>query len=89
MEAVAKAEPDGYTLLLISPAAAINATLYDKLNYNFLRDVAPIAGISRAPNVMQVHPRFQPRQCPSSSPIRERIRTKSTWPRPESGRRRI
>ena len=46
---------DGYTLLLCSVANAISATLYDKLNYNF-RDVAPVAGISRAPNVMVLHP---------------------------------
>jgi len=46
---------DGYTLLLCSVANAISATLYDKLNYNF-RDVAPVAGISRAPNVIVLHP---------------------------------
>jgi tripartite-type tricarboxylate transporter receptor subunit TctC len=56
MEAVAKAQPDGYTLLLVSPGAAINATLYEKLNYNFIRDIAPIGGILRVPNVMVVHP---------------------------------
>jgi tripartite-type tricarboxylate transporter receptor subunit TctC len=58
MEAVAKAQPDGYTLLLVSPGAAINATLYDKLNYNFIRDIAPIGRIIRVPNVMVVHPSF-------------------------------
>jgi tripartite-type tricarboxylate transporter receptor subunit TctC len=61
MEAVAKAQPDGYTLLLVSPGAAINATLYDKLNYNFLRDIAPIGGIVRVPNAMVVHPSFPAR----------------------------
>jgi tripartite-type tricarboxylate transporter receptor subunit TctC len=54
-EAALNSPPDGYTLLLCSVANAISATLYDKLNYNF-RDVAPVAGISRAPNVMVVHP---------------------------------
>jgi tripartite-type tricarboxylate transporter receptor subunit TctC len=54
-EAALNAAPDGYTLLLCSVANAISATLYDKLGYNF-RDVAPVAGISRAPNVMVVHP---------------------------------
>ncbi len=54
-EAAINSPPDGYTLLLCSVANAISATLYDKLNYNFL-DVAPVAGISRAPNVMVVHP---------------------------------
>jgi tripartite-type tricarboxylate transporter receptor subunit TctC len=64
MEAVAKAQPDGYTLLLVSPAAAINAALYDKLNYNFIRDIAPVAGILRAPNVMDVNPLFPARTVP-------------------------
>ena len=54
-EAAINSPPDGYTLLLCSVANAISATLYEKLNYNFL-DVAPVAGISRAPNVMVVHP---------------------------------
>jgi tripartite-type tricarboxylate transporter receptor subunit TctC len=58
MEAVAKAEPDGYTLLLVSPGAAINAALYEKINYNFIRDIAPIGGIVRVPNAMVVHPSF-------------------------------
>ena len=58
METVAKARPDGYTLLLVSPGAAINASLYEKLNYNFIRDIAPIAGIHRTPNVLAVHPSF-------------------------------
>src|SRR3954471_17725167 len=43
-EAVVHAPPDGYTLLLVGPPAAINATLYDKLNFNFIRDIAPVAG---------------------------------------------
>ena len=47
-EAVVRAPPDGYTLLLVGPANAINATLYDKLNFNFIRDIAPVAGIIRA-----------------------------------------
>src|SRR3974390_3541223 len=55
-EAVVHAPPDGYTILLVAPANAINATLYDKLNYNFLRDIAPVAGIIRFPNVMEVNP---------------------------------
>jgi len=55
-EAVANAAADGYTLLLVNPANAINATLYDHLNFNFLRDIAPVAGIIRVPNVMEVNP---------------------------------
>jgi tripartite-type tricarboxylate transporter receptor subunit TctC len=55
-EAVVTAPPDGYTLLLVNPANAINATLYRKLSFNFLRDIAPVAGIMRVPNVMEVNP---------------------------------
>ena len=55
-EAVVRATADGYTLLLVGPPNAINATLYEKLNFNFLRDIAPVAGIVRAPNVMEVNP---------------------------------
>ena len=55
-EAVVNAAPDGYTLLFVPPTAAINATLYEKLNFNFIRDFAPIAGIIRIPDVMVVNP---------------------------------
>ena len=55
-ESVVKAAADGYTLLMVAPTAAINATLYDKLSFNFLRDMAPVAGVVRVPNVLEVHP---------------------------------
>jgi tripartite-type tricarboxylate transporter receptor subunit TctC len=55
-EAVVRAPADGYTLLLAGPANAINASLYDNLPFNFLRDVAPVAGITREPLVLVVHP---------------------------------
>ena len=55
-EAVVRAPPDGYTFLLVSTTNAINAALYDKLNFNFLRDIAPVAGIIRQPLVMVVNP---------------------------------
>jgi tripartite-type tricarboxylate transporter receptor subunit TctC len=55
-EAVVNAAPDGYTMLLVNPANAINATLYKKLNFNFLKDTIQVAGIIRVPNVMEVHP---------------------------------
>ena len=55
-ETVARAPADGYTLLLVNPANAVNATLYDKLNFNFMNDFAPVAGIMRVPNIMQVNP---------------------------------
>ena len=54
--AVVRAPPDGYTLLLANAANAINASLYDKLNFNFIRDIAPVAGIARVSVVMVVHP---------------------------------
>jgi tripartite-type tricarboxylate transporter receptor subunit TctC len=63
-EAVARAAPDGYTLLLAGSPDAINATLYDKLNFNFVRDIAPVAGIVRSPNVMVVHPSFPVKTVP-------------------------
>jgi tripartite-type tricarboxylate transporter receptor subunit TctC len=54
--AVVRAAPDGYTLLLVSAPNTTNATLYDNLDYDFIRDIAPVAGISREPNVMVVNP---------------------------------
>jgi tripartite-type tricarboxylate transporter receptor subunit TctC len=54
----AHAPPDGYTMLLVNPAHGINATLYKNLNFNFIRDVAPVAGLVRTPNVMEVTPSF-------------------------------
>jgi tripartite-type tricarboxylate transporter receptor subunit TctC len=53
-EAVVNAAPDGYTMLLVNPAHGINASLYKKLPFNFIRDIAPVAGIVRTPNVMVV-----------------------------------
>jgi tripartite-type tricarboxylate transporter receptor subunit TctC len=55
-EAVVKAPPDGYTLLLVGPANMINATLYDKLNFDFIRDIAPCAAIMQVPNLFLVNP---------------------------------
>ena len=63
-EAVVRAPPDGYTLLLCGSPDAINATLYDKLNFNFIRDIAPIASIARGPNVLVVHPSFPAKTIP-------------------------
>src|ERR1039457_2799158 len=53
-EAVVTSPPDGYTMLLVNPANGINASLYKKLPFNFIRDIAPVAGIVRTPNVMTV-----------------------------------
>jgi tripartite-type tricarboxylate transporter receptor subunit TctC len=63
-DAVVNAAPDGYTLLLIGPPNAINATLYDNLNFNFIRDIAPVGGIARTPNVMEVNPSFPAKTVP-------------------------
>ena len=63
-EAVANAPADGHALLVINPAHALNATLYDKLNFNLIRDIAPVAGLLRAPNVMEVHPSVPARTVP-------------------------
>src|ERR1700674_4023318 len=57
-EAVVRAPPDGYTLLIFGPNDAINATLYDHLKFNFIRDIAAAASLIRLPNVMVVHPSF-------------------------------
>ena len=54
-EAVVRAEPDGYTLLMVSTANVSNAALYDKLSYNFIRDTAPVAGVMRVPLVMEIN----------------------------------
>jgi len=63
-EAVVHAPPDGYTLLLVAPANAINATLYEKLNHDFMRDIAPVAGLIRFPNVMEVNPAVPAKTVP-------------------------
>jgi tripartite-type tricarboxylate transporter receptor subunit TctC len=63
-ETVVRAPADGYTLLLVAPANAINATLYEKLSHNFMRDIAPVAGINRFANVMEVHPSVPAKTVP-------------------------
>jgi len=63
-EAVVKSPPDGHTLLMVATSNAINATLYDKLNFNFIRDIASVAGIMRSPNVMVVNPSVQAQTLP-------------------------
>jgi tripartite-type tricarboxylate transporter receptor subunit TctC len=63
-EAVVRAPSDGYTLLVVTASNAINATLYEKLNFTFIRDIAPVAGIIRYPLVMQVNPSFPAKTVP-------------------------
>jgi tripartite-type tricarboxylate transporter receptor subunit TctC len=63
-EAVARATPDGYTLLLPGSTDVINAILYEKVNFNFIHDIVPVASITRAPHVMVVHPAFPAKTVP-------------------------
>jgi tripartite-type tricarboxylate transporter receptor subunit TctC len=63
-ESVVKAAPDGYTLLLLNTPDAINATLYDNLNYNIVRDIAPVADVMHMPAVMVVNPALPPKTVP-------------------------
>jgi len=63
-EAVVRSAPDGYTLLLFGSSSAINATFYDKLPFNLVRDIAPVAGINRVPYVMEVNPSVPAKTVP-------------------------
>jgi len=63
-EAVVRAPADGYTLLMVGPANAINASLHDELKFNFLRDIAPVAAITREPLVMLIHPSVPAKSVP-------------------------
>jgi len=64
IDAVVNSAPDGYTLLLVSTSATIGATFYQNLNFNFIRDIAPVAGIVRVPLVMVVHPSVPAQTAP-------------------------
>jgi tripartite-type tricarboxylate transporter receptor subunit TctC len=63
-EVVVRAPPDGYTLLMVDASPAINATLYDKLNFNFVREIAPVASVARAPLILVVHPSVPAKTIP-------------------------
>jgi tripartite-type tricarboxylate transporter receptor subunit TctC len=63
-EAAVKAPADGYTLLLVVTNNTVNATLYDKLNFNFIRDIAPVASVARVPSVLDVNPAVPVRTVP-------------------------
>jgi tripartite-type tricarboxylate transporter receptor subunit TctC len=74
-EAVLRATADGYTLLYATTPNAINATLYDNLDFNFIRDIAPVAGIIHAPLVVVVNPSF-----PAQTIMPKPTRARSIWP---------
>ena len=84
-EAVVRAAQDGYTLLLSSTANAINATLYERLNFNFIRDIAPIAGIIRVPHVMVVNPSFPAKTVPEFIAYAKANPGKLAWASPGVG----
>ena len=83
-EAVVRAASDGYTLLLVTPANAINATLYDKLSFNFIRDIAPVAGILHVPLLMEVHPSFPATTIAEFIALPRPARARLIWRRPGS-----
>jgi len=83
-EAVVRAPPDGYTLLQISSVNAFNATLYDNLRFDFVRDIAPVASIYRGPGVLVVHPSFPAKSAPA---LIAYANARSAWRRAVSGAR--
>ena len=80
-EAVLNAPPDGYSLLLATLSNAVNTTLYEKLNYNFIRDIAPVAGIVRVPHVILLTPSFPAKTVPDFIGYAKANPGKSTWRR--------
>ena len=89
-EAAVRAPADGYTLLLFGTTQTINATLYDKLNFDFIRDIAPVAPIIRLANVLDGQScQYQPKPFRSSSRTRRPIQARSTWRQSAPAARRM
>src|SRR5262245_14227968 len=86
-EVVVRAPADGYTLLLATGANATNAALYEKLNFDFIRDIAPVAALGGAALVMVINPSFPAKTVPGLLPMPRPIQARSTWPRPAAGPR--
>ena len=82
-EAVVRAPADGYTLLMVGPANAINASIYDDLKFNFLRDIAPVAAITREPLVILIHPSVPAASVPEFIAYAKATRARSRWRRLE------
>ena len=81
-EAAVRAAPDGYTLVMLSPPSAINATLYEKLNFNVIRDIAPIASVIKMPFVLAVNPAVPAKTVPELIALPRPIPARSPWRRP-------
>jgi Tripartite tricarboxylate transporter family receptor len=88
-EAVVKAPPDGYTLLLVAASHAINASLYDNLNFNFLHDIAPVGSFARVPNVMEVNPLVPAKTVPEFIAYAKANPGRSVWRRRATDRGQI
>jgi len=86
-EAVVRAAPDGHTLLAVSVANALNATLYDKLNFNFIRDIVPVASTMRVPGLMVVHPSMPANTLPEFITYVKANPGTVNWRQPATGRR--
>jgi len=82
-EAVVRAPPDGYTLLLTLTNNTINTTLYDNLNFNFIRDIAPVASVNRVPHVIDVNPSVPAKTVPEFIAF-AKANLSSTWGRAAS-----
>ena len=85
VEAVVHAPPDGYTLLYFASTNTINAALYRDLQFNFVRDIAPVASINRLPCVMEVNPSFPAQTVPELIAHAKADPARSTWGRPAMG----
>jgi tripartite-type tricarboxylate transporter receptor subunit TctC len=87
IEAVARAPADGYTLGIVAAANAVNATFFESPNFNLVRDIAPIAGLIRFPNVMEVNSSFPAKTVPEfiahakANPARSTSRDRALGPR--------
>jgi tripartite-type tricarboxylate transporter receptor subunit TctC len=88
-EAIARARPDGGMLLVAAASDAINASLYENLPFNFIRDIAMVVGIVQSPLVMLTNPRSRRKALRNSSTTPRIIPARSIWHRPEAARARI